>query len=616
MTKDVEWAARAKRTRLPVGSKCLKCVQMVRSCFSAYSWDQCVLLKSTSPDFAEKMQQATRSFDPKKMAHPGFVPEDVQEGEQMGYRVEMPHKFISEQSLLDKSGLSAKELAKAIHIDEFADHRGEKQRGVLLPHGDMVVICYRDYHSSLSAAHHSSRLQVRKEQGQDVYEWLKKSLASERKMPAPMSKSKVLQSEEELQKFIDTAVESKRSVINQAEVQSQLQPSPDEPQVQQAEEDLEDEIEFAEGADALGPALDSAKGKGKNKGKQAGRGGGSRKQQTTRGAGRGKAALSKAKARVSSRASAPSLAGASSLPPGDGSSARSSTSTGGNDEEGPAHWINDLSISNMLSGRSEKLNYHYANKALGGLQKAENGNRSSNIAAPTQLLLLKSHLELYRAAEKLLPGSIKKLTKDTRRETLQQLHVHGHEIPPFTRGSVLLQVCLETESVEEQVGMLVPVAEGDQNKESWDSDHPSMATPGLSTLEQGKLIQRLLFEETLLRFLMDSDDGKLKCKLWAKAVLDKMKPVAEQDNVDFSPVLKQAIDDLVTVAQLLLILLQASDLVSGSPDAMSAVLRVTNCKSGIKSAVKQVQAWDHDASMSLQRENVRVCVCVCPGAPL
>ena len=188
---------------------------MVRSCFSAYSWDQCVLLKSTSPDFAEKMQQAIKSFDPKKMAHPGFVPEDVQEGEQMGYRVEMAHKFVSEQSLLEKSGLSAKELAKAIHIDEFADHRGEKQRGVLLPQGDMVVICYRDYHSSLLAAHHSSHLQVRKEQGLDVYEWLKKSLSSERKMPAPMSKSKVLQSEEELQKLIDTAIESKRSVMNQ-----------------------------------------------------------------------------------------------------------------------------------------------------------------------------------------------------------------------------------------------------------------------------------------------------------------------------------------------------------------------------------------------------------------
>ena len=298
---------------------------------------------------------------------------------------------------------------------------------------------------------------------------------------------------------------------------------------------------FAEGADAQGPALDSARGKGKNKGKQAGRGAGSRKQQTSRGAGRGKAALSKAKARVSSRSSAPSLAGASSLPPDDGSSARGSASTGGNEEEGPAHWINDLSISNMLSGRFEKLNYHYANKAFGGLQKAENSSRSSNVAAPTQLLLLKSHLELYRAAEKLLPGSIKKLARETRRETLRQLHVHGHEIPPFTRGSVLLQVCLETDSVEEQVGMLVPVAEGDP--ESWDSDQPSMATTGLSTLEQGKLIQRLLFEETLLRFLMESDDGKVKCKLWAKAVLNKMKPVAEQDNVDFSPVLKQAVDD-------------------------------------------------------------------------
>ena len=570
---------------------------MVRSAFSCFSWDQCVLWKDTNPDFAEKIRQAIQNFDTKTMAHPGFLGEDVREADLMGYRIECPHKLVPEQALLEKSGLSQKELQKSVVVDEMLDHKGEKIRGVLIPSGDMRIICYRDYNACLSSAHHRADKQARKEQGKDMFDWLKRSLNSDKKVPSCMSKAKCPKSDEELENLVSAAVEAKRMAANQTQVQLDLAPIPDEPVAAQTPEDHGvDEIEYQSGADDDGPALPvfaataKAKTKAKAKAKVLSRAHKERKisgsGNKNRGCGKAASVLSK-----SCAGSCPGVPSSVASAGQDGSSGKASGGSG-REDDGAGRWLQDLKISDMLAGHSQKLAHRHATKALGGLQKSQNesmkdGGKPGSVVAPTQLLLLKAHLELFRKAEKLLPEHIRKLPASSRLETLRALHLHGHVVPPFTRGSILAQACLETTSIETKILMMLPTSDGDPD--SWNYETPVMSGTGLALIEQGKLLQRVLVEDTLLVLLMRGDDGKPGVTAWAKTVYKKFRVVAE-DCKDLNTVFTQAVGDLLALSEFFLVLLQDPELEyeTTSSAAMIAVTKVNDCKSGIKSIAKQV----------------------------
>eukprot|EP00971_Amphidinium_carterae_P337146 6473841-Amphidinium_carterae.1 len=131
--KDVAWAAKSKRTGLPVFDRCARCVRVVRAAFPLLTFDQVLLQWQASPEFKTKLEDALANYDGRK--EKGFTPEGIAEEAWCGYRCEQAHTLVPERDLLQGRDLNPKELQKAIPVVELFNHKNEKVKGVLIPDG-------------------------------------------------------------------------------------------------------------------------------------------------------------------------------------------------------------------------------------------------------------------------------------------------------------------------------------------------------------------------------------------------------------------------------------------------------------------------------------------------
>ena len=104
----------------------------------------------------------------------------------------------------------------------------------------------------------------------------------------------------------------------------------------------------------------------------------------------------------------------------------------------------------MLSGKKRGMSLYTATRVLGGMEK---NKTSSNHA---EILVLKSHIDLYKAAKQLLPDNIGNLSREQRHELLTDLRAAGIQVPAFTAGSLVLRRAQEEEDPATKVRVLDP----------------------------------------------------------------------------------------------------------------------------------------------------------------
>ena len=550
-------------------------------------WDTVVTRAAADMDFKNKVLEAMENMA--KAAPPppkSFQPENFEQHNDMGYRYEQTFKLIPESEVMN--GLSQKEVAKILQIDTFQDLAGQTVRGVLAKDGPARITLYRDHSTRHSSLLHQAEQQLRSQQGQDTAEWFRRQQQESNLLPAPMIPKASVKTEAEVWAALQVAKDQKYAAQEARHVFAEPVQQPEEAAIGGQESSSEhDEIEQEVQADS--PALkmpghvgaEGGKGKGKHKGPQKVRG-----QAKMSAAERKQAAKSKAspkRLRLTGKRSHADTASRSAMQSevasSGASSAPGSAKTGKSAPTVSAveKWHKDLNIHKLLTGRAVGVQAHHAVKALGGLRKSQ---KESKVADPTQnvqILLLQAHLDLFRRAEGLLPGNIKRVSKEERLAVLHELSIAQVEIPAHTAATLVGQACVEDEAASSKIARLTPGCDST----GFDAADPFLKCSGVPLPDQAKLIQRALVSETLLHSLCQGEVASPFVRELCMEMLKQWSPlqttVGQQDAV-----MKVALSEVLQLATFLLALL-GDDIA----DSGKIVSLVTSANKGVHLIVRQ-----------------------------
>ena len=581
--QDVAWGAHKRKTKTPVGSRCAACSRLVRDAFGTMGWDTVVTRAAGDEEFMALVQEARENMvagaAPPRTS---FQPENFKQHHDSGYRYEQAFKLIPESEVLE--GLSLKDVQRITQIDSFEDLAGQKVRGVLVKDGHPRIVLYRDQSTSHSSLVHQAQQQLRSGQGQDIAEWFRRNQQESGLLPSPMIPKTAVRTEGELWAALKAAREQKLATQEARTVFAEPAPPTTEPCADEVSPSENDDIEQEVQADS--PALKMPGVKGKGKGKK-GQVKGVKTKQRERAA---KAKASPKRLRLTGKRSTQvtaSVASQSAMPSEAGSSGASSvaagsTATGKHGLSPVEKWDKDLSIGRLLSGKLQGLKRHNAFKTLGGLRKAQQAAAVPDPAQDVQVLLLQGHLELFKRAECLLPGQIKKISKTERVSILRELAIGQEEIPPFTACTLAGQATLEDTAAARKVERLTPgVADV-----PFDPLEPLLSASGVTLQEQARLIQKVLIHETLLQQVCLGEKGVASAQELCREVLKQWCPLHENLG-EQDPVLKLAMTELIQVAQFILALV-GEDIA----DAGKVVSVITTANQGIHLVVRQASAFE------------------------
>eukprot|EP00971_Amphidinium_carterae_P168896 3346010-Amphidinium_carterae.8 len=242
-------------------------------------------------------------------------------------------------------------------------------------------------------------------------------------------------------------------------------------------------------------------------------------------------------------------------------------------EQAVNHWCVQLDITKLLSGASMGNSLTYATRVLGGLR---NGPQKDGV----QTLLLASHIELYKKAEKLLPTKISTIPKSERLSTARELRLASITLPPHVCGSFLSQSATEAVQAEELVDMLMP---GVVPNASFDPLKPLLRETGLGYELQAKILQASV-SDALLGKMATGESGKESVLAFSLSMLERWTPLvkAEQREI-LGELCYTALADSLQVAEFFTILCREGS----ETEARMKCQQVMEATSGIKVVAKQ-----------------------------
>eukprot|EP00971_Amphidinium_carterae_P329108 6461397-Amphidinium_carterae.3 len=280
--------------------------------------------------------------------------------------------------------------------------------------------------------------------------------------------------------------------------------------------------------------------------------------------------------------------GAATTSVGDGSSTRAPSEVGSASlshsthspedkrEQAVNHWCVQLDITKLLSGASMGNALTYATRVLGGLR---NGPQKDGV----QTLLLASHIDLYKKAEKLLPTKISNISKAERMATARELRLASITLPPHVCGSFVSQSAselVEARETEELVDMLTP---GQPLNVSFDPLKPLLRETGLGLELQAKIIQASV-SDALLNKMASGESGKENVVGLSLSMVKRWKPLVMPEQRDIlGELCYTALVDSLQVAEFFTILSREGT----EHDAQIKCQQVMEATSGIKVVAKQ-----------------------------
>ena len=398
--------------------------------------------------FEGQVREAWACYDGKSKT---FTPETFQDSDRHGYRVEKGYTLFGAADLHQLApGVSWKDLAAYIKVDEIVDERGQRQQGVLLPEEAPIrVVMYREGYTQFDKLIHSADRQLRSSQGEEVASWYRKDL--EKINPTPMVPRSSSNTLETLKNAIKKLKEAKSAAAEEAALHS-VQAAPEKPaEIEEPPEDEIDEVLEESGLTApshsrLGKAA-KAKAKSKSKLKKEGRG----KTDTERMKLKMKRTATAASMSCRGSEAGESLGGGQSVASFDttgGATAKSGGSTAQSTDVTLERWMKDLCLEKLLSGKALGLKLHHAKNALGGMRSSSGGE--ANVA----YVLLKGHIELFSQAQNLLPDRIEKTNAAQRKRILSDLQIANVRVPLYTAATLFSRCVTEQPDALKKVEMM------------------------------------------------------------------------------------------------------------------------------------------------------------------
>ena len=571
-----------------MGPKCQRCAHLVQNGFALMSWDLVVAQASANAEFGALIKEALSAQDggPKT-----FSTESFAQANYHGYRVEQAYTLFTAADLEKLSpGTTFKELSAHITIHSILDERGVKQEGILVAESSPPrIIAYRDWNTQYSELVHNPASQLRRQQGLDICQWYRKDL--EKIVPSAMIAKRPAVSLDSIKEAIAKATAVKQVAVEQAQL---LQPPPPTavaaPAAEQEEEAKEPELDIVYTVDESQPVLtapseSTGHGRGGNKAKPKGKKGvKNRDQEALRGSGRGRGQAS-----VRGRGRATSMASGSNAGSRDGKSdagtvGGQSQSGGKKDPKTPdglfQQWYEALPLERLLQGEGMALSIHHATRALGGI-KSQHGE------AHVAYVLLKGHLDLVNAAQRLLPAHIGATKAPERASILRDLQIANVSIPVYCAASLLARSAQEETCLKKKLAMLNPSpAPPSSSGEMFDPFNPTLqgaALLGLSDTEQGKMIQRGLVTDCLVPMVCPGERSRDSVEQLCGLIVSEWGSLPEKTSL----MVTYAVEELLLIAEFLLVLLSTT-----STDSDAAKLaKLLESGQGSKVIVKQARWW-------------------------
>ena len=580
--QECAWAAKCRRTSKALGPKCERCALVVQRAFALMSWDQVVAQSAANPAFASLVRDACNA---QEGGSRNFTPEQFSEQNHVGYRVEQAYSLFTSADLEKMApGTTFKDIASFIKIDSITDEKGVVQEGILLPDASspLRVIAYRDWNTQYQQLVHSPSQQLRRNQGLDICEWYRKDL--EKVTPSPLVPRKAPQSLSSIREAVGKAQAAKEAACAQATLMRPPEAETvEEKPAKPAEEEDTFDIVYSINTDEQRLTAPS---EGKSNTKGAGRSKGAKNQKNKRGAGdagskgegRGRGAAVRLRGKT-----APSATSRLST---EGMSEAGTRASQGSGPKSPADkadksfqtWMENLSLEKLLAGVPVALSFHHAKNALGGL-KAQHGE------AHVAYVLLKGHMDLFQAAQKLLPLNIGGTKASERATILRDLKLANVSIPVYTAASLLGRACQEECSLEKKLAMLTPLAATESAEslaEPFDPMAPTLAGAaemGLADTEQGKIIQRGLITDTLIPLICAGEGSRSDVESLCSMIVSQWQPLLGKTTL----MVGYAVEELVMIAQFLLVLLATTS----TEDDAAKIAKVFEASKGSKVIVKQ-----------------------------
>ena len=485
----VPWAATHKKSKEPMGDKCLRCLRVSKLGFPTMEWSEILSEMKSNPDFHDEVQCAIDVFEGKPKQ---FRQETFDDASEVGYRMERSAWFYSEMEIEKKYGLKMKELlGQGFTARTVLDETGEEVYGLMVSDDlPRKIVFYQSINTLYAEQVHNKDTALRPQQGRA----LASSYRAEVKKHRPLPKD-IIPSEETLEEAVEAVKVAKAAAQARAQMASVVsdevpaQPAGVLQGGQNAEAEAEeDEVVWAESEERQ-PLVQNPKGKGKGKGKP------------------------KSKAKPKGKAKAKALAahcrsvigGDDGASTADGSADSSSrTQICGDDRASEAYdkYVDLLSISKLLKGESLGRELWAAQRSLSALSKGA--------ADSVQHVLLKGHVDLFQRSKGLLPEKVMKISEKERKDLVAELVSHNVEFPKVLRANLL--ACAVRESKDPAEIIQIMSCSGAHAK--FNPLQPVLKDAELTDTETSKLLHKCLVGECLVPAIVEGDAVQLlaRCK--------------------------------------------------------------------------------------------------------